>query len=124
MRELISSYDRHFTDLSSRLVELIQETDQATLYTRPREVESSMLPFSVGEFVIRSAAAIEQMTGGITTRLWDDPFEWTLPEQMPTTESILNYLREVEEGRRRAFAIFTNDSDLEKMLPAPVEIKT
>ena len=40
--------------------------------------------FSCGEYILRSAAAVEQTFGGITTRLWDDPFEWTLPEALST----------------------------------------
>ena len=124
MRELIASFDRQFSDLHSRSRELIQATGDELLYRRPSENESSMRAFSVGEFVVRSAAAVEQMIGGITTRLWDDPFEWTLPEQMPTRGDVLNYLDEVENTRQRGFAFLQNDEDLNKTLPAPVEIRT
>ena len=124
MRELISSFERRFEDLHLRRAELIRKTGEAELYLRPPEAEPSMLPFSVGEFVVRSAAAVEQMAGGITTRLWDDPFEWTLPERMPTPQRVLDYLLEVEESRRRAFVIFKDDDELKKTIPAPVELRT
>ena len=124
MRELIDSFDRQFSDLYSRSHELIQTTGDDFLYVRPGENESSMRTFSVGEFVVRSAAAVEQMIGGITTRLWDDPFEWTLPEQMPMRDDVLNYLNEVEASRRRGFGFFKDDDELNKLLPSPIEFRT
>ena len=69
--------------------------------------------------ILRSAAAVEQTFGGITTRLWDDPFEWTLPEALSTNELILNYLNETEETRRKCFAFFASDEDLRREIPAP-----
>jgi hypothetical protein len=73
---------------------------------------------------LRSAGAIEQTFGGITTRLWDDPFEWTLPEELSTGELILNYLNEVEETRKRGFSLFQSDEDLRREMPAPEKLKT
>ena len=124
MRELIDSFDRKFSDLNSRSLELIQNTGNEQLYLRPKHDGLSMHPFSVGEFVVRSAAAVEQMVGGITTRLWDDPFEWTLPERLSRSEDVLNYLDEVESTRQRGFAFFKSDDELKRTLPAPVEIKS
>ena len=49
--------------------------------------------------LLRSAAAVEQTFGGITTRLWDDPFEWTLPEKLSSTDLLIGYLNEVEQTR-------------------------
>jgi hypothetical protein len=120
MRELIASFDRQFSDLNSRSVVLIQTTGDESLYWHPNSNE----PVSVGGSIVRSAAAVEQMVGGITTRLWDDPFEWTLPESLSRTEDVLDYLAEVETSRQRGFAFFKTDVELAKALPAPVEIKT
>ena len=58
------------------------------------------------------------------TRLWDDPFEWTLPEELSTTNLVLNYLLEVEEARRRGFALFSSDDDLRREMPAPEKLKS
>lgn len=80
--------------------------------------------FSCGEFILRSAGAVEQTFGGITTRLWDDPFEWTLPEELSTADLMANYLAEVEETRRRGFALFNSDEDLQREMPAPEKLKT
>jgi hypothetical protein len=120
MRELIDSLDRQFADLNVRSCELISGISEKLLYLHPNENAS----ISVGVLVVRSAGAVEQMIGGITTRLWDDPFEWTLPEHLSRADDVLNYLAEVEAGRRGGFAFFRNDEELEKLLPAPVEMKT
>ncbi|HJS50847.1 MAG TPA: hypothetical protein VJ781_03020, partial [Pyrinomonadaceae bacterium] len=124
MRDLISSYDRRFAELSSRQRELILTIDEELLYARTGQQKFTMLPASVGEFILRSVAAVEQMIGGITTRLWDDPFEWTLPEQLPARGDVLKYIEEVEQSRLRGFSFFSDDEDLNKLLPAPVEFQT
>jgi len=80
--------------------------------------------FSCGEYVLRSAAKIEQTFGGITTRLWDDPFEWTLPEELSTTVLITEYLAEVERTRLKGFSLFKSDEDLRREMPAPEKLKT
>lgn len=74
---------------------------------------------SLGENLLRSAAAVEQTFGGITANLWDDPFEWTLPENLATNERVIEYLEEVEATRLRAFARFAEDSDLLKEVQVP-----
>ncbi len=80
--------------------------------------------FTCGEYVLRSAGAVEQTFGGIMTRLWDDPFEWTLPEELSTTALIAEYLAEVEVTRRKGFALFKTDEDLRREMPAPGKLKT
>ena len=80
--------------------------------------------FSCGEYILRSAGAVEQTFGGITSRLWDDPFEWTLPEELSTTDKISDYLNEVEATRQKGFAFFTSDEDLKREMPAPEKLKS
>ena len=67
---------------------------------------------------------VEKTFGGITTRLWDDPFEWTLPEQLSTSALILEYLDEVEETRKKGFKFFNSDEDLRREMPAPEKLKS
>ena len=74
--------------------------------------------------IIRAAAALEQCFGGITTRLWDDPFEWTLPEYLSDHRTLMSYLDEVESSIRRGFRVLKKDEDLDSVIPAPVEMKT
>ncbi len=66
---------------------------------------------------------VEKTFGGITTRLWDDPFEWTLPEKMVDVQSVLIYLDEVEVTRAKGFAFFASDDDLKRLIPAPDKLR-
>ena len=68
---------------------------------------------------MRSAAAVEQTCGGLTANLWDDPFEWTLPETLSNTDLIIEYLSEVDLTRRGAFNAIVDDSALTKYISVP-----
>jgi hypothetical protein len=124
MKKLIETFDRQFLNLHRRSADFVKLVPTARLYWQPREKEALFPVNSCGEFILRSAAAVEQTFGGITTRLWDDPFEWTLPEALSTNELILNYLSEVEETRQKGFAFFSSDEDLTREIPAPERLKT
>jgi len=69
--------------------------------------------------VLRYAAAIEQTFGGITANLWDDPFEWTLPEHLSTPDKVAEHLAEVDKIRKRAFSSFVDDACLLKHVALP-----
>ena len=71
------------------------------------------------EQIVRSAAVIEQTFGGLTTNLWDDPFEWTLPETLSTPQLIVAYLSEVDAVRKRAFSSIAGDDELSRYVPVP-----
>src|SRR2546422_6295993 len=110
-REMIEAFDQQFARLHSRSAALVSRTPVEMLYRGARQ--SAAFPtYSPGENVLRGAAVIEQTFGGITANLWDDPFEWTLPENLSTGGRVLEYLEEVEATRTRAFARFARDSDL------------
>jgi len=70
------------------------------------------------ENLIRSAAAVEQMCGGLTANLWDDPFEWTLPETLSNPDRVIEYLGEVDLARQRTFNSI-DDSALTKLISVP-----
>ena len=119
-RDIVASLDREFARLHFRSTAIIESTPAALLY------EVSVQPAftglrSIGENVLRSAAVIEQTFGGLTANLWDDPFEWTLPEQLSTPPTVLAHLIEVEETRKHAFGSFTDDSCLLKSIATPAE---
>lgn len=124
MKTITDSFDRRFSEIHARSVELIKKIPNERLFWRPRELTRVFQPFSCGEFILRSAGKIEQTFGGITTRLWDDPFEWTLPEELSTSEAVLEYLTEVETTRTRGFRLFSTDEDLQREMPAPEKLKT
>ena len=119
-RDIVASLDREFARLHSRSAAIIESTPASLLYDVPVQPAIAAL-HSVGENVLRSAAAIEQTFGGITASLWDDPFEWTLPEQLSTPAAVLAHLIEVEETRKQAFASFTDDSCLLKSVATPAD---
>src|SRR5881227_3324144 len=114
MNDLISWFDREFARLKHAWRELIQATDDQCLYQIDNQQNQS-----VGEQVLKSARIVEQTFGGITANLWDDPFEWTLPETLTTSQKLLAYLGEVENARRRGFELFQSDEDLLKTIMTP-----
>ena len=71
------------------------------------------------EYLVRSAAVVEQTCGGLTANLWDDPFEWTLPETLSNPDLIVEYLSEVDLARQRAFSSIKDDSALTKYISDP-----
>src|SRR6266849_195193 len=118
MTKLIADLDRQFSQLHQDTRELIRAVPPELLYYRPSN-ESNSPAQSCGEQILRSAAVVEQTFGGLTTNLWDDPFEWTLPETLSTPEKVFDYLKEVEATRKRGFELFKSDDDLLKEIMAP-----
>jgi hypothetical protein len=120
MDQLIAVLDEQFARIHKRSCALLSLIPAEQLYRPPRTPQLASPPiYSCGEHLLRSAAAVEQTFGGITTNLWDDPVEWTLPESLATTELVLEYLAEVEATRRRGFESFADDEDLRKEIMAP-----
>ncbi|HEX8846794.1 MAG TPA: hypothetical protein VF791_19280 [Pyrinomonadaceae bacterium] len=119
MDKITSVLDEQFARLHERSQALVQVVPEEKLYWQPRNSSGAFPVYSCGEHILRSAAAVEQTFGGITTNLWDDPFEWTLPETLRTPEQIAEYLNEVESTRRRGFTLLTSDDVLIKEIAAP-----
>ena len=124
MKPFISLFDRQFSNLHLRSCELVGKIPDDKLYWQPRETDALFPVNSCGEYLLRSAGTVEQTFGGLTVKLWDDPFEWTLPEQLSSGSLILGYLAEVEATRQKGFALFQSDEDLRRELPAPEKLKT
>jgi hypothetical protein len=114
MGRLTAWFEGEFLRLQSEWRELIQAIEAPKIYQR-----SSARELSFGEQVLRSAGAVEQTFDGITANLWDDPFEWTLPENLATRDKVLEYFDEVEATRRRGFELFKDDEDLMKEVMTP-----
>ncbi len=115
-RTVIESFDTEFERLHARSCNLIETTPVEILFNNSHANGDSM---SVVVFILRSAGVVEQTCGGITSNLWDDPFEWTLPETLSTSDRVREYLSEVEETRTHAFACFAGDMDLLKKVATP-----
>jgi hypothetical protein len=121
MMRIARGLDEQFARLHERSVRLVQAVPFEKLYWQPPRLEAAhTYPlYSCGEHVLRSAAAVEQTFGGITVNLWDDPFEWTLPESLPAPADVVRYLEEAEATRLRAFQFFKSDEDLAREIAVP-----
>lgn len=119
MNQLISSLGEEFLRLHVRSSALLEAIPEEKLYWQPRASSGAFPVHSCGEYLLRSAATVEQTFGGITANLWDDPFEWTLPESLTTITRLVEYLNEVEAARLRGFALFRRDEDLLKEISVP-----
>ena len=97
--------------------EIVQQIDRAfaNLIASLKDLAGSVPP----DLLLRSAAVIEQTCGGLTANLWDDPFEWTLPETLSSPDLIVEYLSEVDRARLRAFSSIRDDSELSKFISDP-----
>ncbi len=124
MRSLIDKFESQFRSLHERSVNFAESAAEDLLFRRPSPAQETIGGLTVGESIIRSAAIVEMTFGGITRRLWDDPFEWTLPEALGSTAKIIGYLGEVETLRISGFGFFADDADLSRAIPAPKELRT
>ena len=109
---IVDSLDKEFAFLIESLQELVRNVNTDRLYRRVGDT-------SFGEQLLRSAAAMEQTFGGLTANLWDDPFEWTLPETLATPDLIVEHLSEVDALRERFFASLDGDDALRKYVAVP-----
>jgi len=111
-RQLVDYLDEEFTRLISNLKQLVNSITPDLLYRRPPVV-------TIGDNLLRNAATLEQTFGGLTANLWDDPFEWTLPETLSTAELVTEYLSEVDAARQRAFGSIASDEALLRNISGP-----
>ena len=109
---IVDSLDKEFAFLIESLKELVRKVNSDQLYRRAGDT-------SFGEQILRSAAVIEQTFGGLTANLWDDPFEWTLPETLSTPELVIEHLTEVDALRQRFFGSLDDDAALNKFVSVP-----
>jgi hypothetical protein len=110
--KVLENLDAELASLIVSLRELTRSVPAELLYSHPP-------PVSIGENILKSAGIIEQTCGGLTVNLWDDPFEWTLPEALCNADRITEYLNEVDQARQRAFASFGSDTALMKLVSIP-----
>jgi hypothetical protein len=113
---VIEDFQRGFAQLEARNRELLAALPAAHLY---KPLSPTGLQTSVGELILKSAGTIEQTCGGLTANLWDDPFEWTLPETLSTPVLLAEYLGEVTQTRATFFKRLKDDGDLTKEVAVP-----
>ena len=113
MKDFINWFDQEFQRLEAEWRDSIEQLDSSNLYFADQQQLSP-----AAEQILRSARIVEQVSGGITANLWDDPFEWTLPETLRTKDKLIAYVDEVHDARERAFQLFKDDADLLKTIMA------
>jgi hypothetical protein len=118
-RIVVESLEREFVLIDSRTRDLLQQIPGEMLY---RTLVLPGLTTSVGELILRSAGAVEQTCGGLNANLWDDPFEWTLPETLATPALVSEYLDEVNKTRKQLFSRLRDDEDLKKYIALPGDV--
>ncbi len=123
MDTLLGYFATRFEGIHSRSVRLVEQCPDEMLCHRPKQLGYFPALFSCGEFLIRSAANVEMTFGGITRRLWDDPFEWTLAESIGSREKVLEYFLEVRKTAEEGFAFIGSDKNLLREIPAPVALR-
>jgi len=121
-REIVEILEQEFAGLLGDLTLFVGSVPPDLLYRNSQEPDSQgprMPAPTVGEQVLKSAAVLEQTFGGLTANLWDDPFEWTLPETLSNADRIVEYIGEVDAARQRAFGSFDDDAALLKYVSVP-----
>ena len=121
MSSLRAFLNGQFEALHLRSLKFLERLPEDKIFWKPRA--EGFETYSAGELLIRSAASVEQTFGGITRRLWDDPFEWTLPEELSGRDAIRDYFIEVRKARSDGFAFFRDDTELYRLIPAPEVLK-
>jgi hypothetical protein len=120
---LVDTLKASFESIDRRQRSLLATAADDKLFWTPVSTSDTLILLSVGGSVLRSGAMVEQAFLGITRRLWDDPFEWTLPEKLSTKEAIAGYLDEVAATRDQGLSFISSDADLARQLPAPESLK-
>jgi hypothetical protein len=116
-RLLIESFEQAFAKLDSQTRTVLHEVSDEMLYARTAPL--GVPDASIGELILKSAGSVEQTFGGLTANLWDDPFEWTLPETLSSKLLVSKYLDEVVEARTAFFARLKFDRELTKLVAVP-----
>jgi len=117
-RDQIALLDEEFARLHRKACELVS-TVNLDVEVSLQEAQPASPVDSLRKEILRGAAVVEQTFGGITANLWDDPFEWTLPETLNTPDLLIEYLNEVEATRRRAFGSLVSDEALAREIVVP-----
>src|SRR5688500_7892938 len=117
MSSMRTFLNAQFEALHIRSLKVLERLPEERIFWKPPA--DRFETYSAGELLLRSGAAVEQAFGGITRRLWDDPFEWTLPEELSSRDAIHDYFAEVARTRADGFAFFRDDADLFRLIPAP-----
>ncbi len=121
--ETVKAFSAEFERLHDNLIDVLNLIPEERLYWKPFESSSFLRVYSCGELIVHIGSIIEYTFNGITSNFWDDPFEWTLRENLSSRSLVAEYL--VEAAHVRLIALQgMNDADLAKTLHFPNGEKT
>ena len=114
MKNFIEIFERRFLQIYQNSCKIIEKTPDEIIYKQLNK-SAADFPFnSIGGNILRSAGAVEQAFGGITVRLWDDPFEWTLPEELKYRCENYRISKRNRSDQTARFFAFSNRRRFEK----------
>ena len=109
--------------MHANLIEVLEIIPEDQLHWKPFESPNFIRIYSCGELISHIGGIVEYAFNGITSNLWEEPFEWITREVLPTRSHVAAYLEEVATVRRMAFAGLTDD-DLPKRIYFPNATRT
>ena len=121
--ETVAVIGGEFERIHQNLIDVLALIPEEKLYWKPFESENFIRIYSCGELVSHIGGIVEYAFNGITSNLWEEPFEWITREVLPTRSHIAAYLDEVARVRRMAFTDF-KDKDLPKLIYFPNSAST
>ena len=114
----IEAFSAEFERLHDNLIDVLTLIPEDRLYWKPFDGSGFLRVYSCGELIVHIGATVEYTFNGITSNFWDDPFEWTLRENLSSRSRITEYLTEAARVRQLAF-VEMKDADLGKKLRFP-----
>jgi uncharacterized damage-inducible protein DinB len=109
--------------IHQNLIEILGIIPEEKLYWKPFASDKFIRIYSCGELISHIGGIVEYAFNGITSNLWEEPFEWITREVLPTRSHVGGYLEEVARVRRMAFTDFS-DEDLPKLIYYPNAVST
>jgi uncharacterized damage-inducible protein DinB len=109
---------RELERIHQNLIDVLALIPEERLYWKPFESSNFIRIYSCGELISHVGGIVEYAFNGITSNLWEEPFEWITREVLPTRAHIASYLEEVASLRRMGLERLT-DEDLSKRVYFP-----
>jgi uncharacterized damage-inducible protein DinB len=114
----VETIESELERIHRNLIDILDLIPEDKLYWKPFDSQNFIRIYSCGELISHIGGIVEYAFNGLTSNLWEEPFEWITREVLPTRAHIATYLEDVAQVRRVAFAGFT-DGDLPKRIYYP-----
>ena len=109
---------QEFYRLEESVAVVLDLIPEEKLYWKPFASPNHVRIYSCGELISHLMGTIEAACNGILNNFWDDPFEWTLREALPTRQRLGQYVGEVKGVMHETFTLLKSE-DLAKTIYLP-----